>query len=158
MEKVSKYFKFPSYDIEDIKQEGRIIGLSKLQKYTEDRGDLENFLFVSISNGLRNLIKKHYYDYDRDNGGVNSSRKKINWAIGNLDSLHYSEDFDFMAGQEIVDKTIRYLHPEYRKDFKRMLEGHSVKTIRKARIIQEVRRIYFLLLLDQERVLKDEDR
>lgn len=151
------YFKFPGWDRDDVMQEARIIGLAMLPKYTEDRGDLENFLYVTISNRLRNLVKKHYYDYDRDNGGVNSAKKLINRPASDLDDYHYQEMFNNMAGDEIVDKVTMYIHPEYRKDFKRILEGRSVKTVRRARIIGEAKRIYFLLMTDQESELRDED-
>lgn len=156
-QKVGGYFKFPGYDKDDVMQEARIIGMAMLPKYTEDRGDLENFLYVAISNRLRNLVKKHYYDYDRDNGGVNSAKKLINRPATDLDEYHAQNTFNQMAGDEIVDKVTIYLHPEYRKDFKRILEGHSVKTVRRAKIIEEAKRIYFLLMTDQERVLRGDE-
>jgi len=49
-------FKFGYYDIDDIKQEGRILAFEALEKYDKSR-PLKNFLYVHLRNRLGNLIR-----------------------------------------------------------------------------------------------------
>lgn len=51
-------FRFGHYDIEDMKQEGRIAALEILHKYDDSRGPLENFLYVHVRNSYMNLRRK----------------------------------------------------------------------------------------------------
>lgn len=56
-------FKFGYYDVEDIKQEGRIEGIKALDKYDENL-PLPNFLYSHIRNRLTNLIRDKYHRND----------------------------------------------------------------------------------------------
>lgn len=57
--KLSYSFRFGYFDVEDIKQEGRIEALKALERY-EPPGPLENFLYIHVRNQLINLKKKKY--------------------------------------------------------------------------------------------------
>lgn len=56
-------FTFGYYDLDDIKQEGRIEGIKALERYDEDL-PLANFLCVHIRNRLINIIRNKYHRND----------------------------------------------------------------------------------------------
>lgn|SRR3990167_5419685 len=56
-------FKFGYYDIDDIKQEGRIFAIKALEKYNEEL-PLGNFLYIHVRNRLINLIRDKFHRND----------------------------------------------------------------------------------------------
>lgn len=58
--KLSHQFTFGYYDLDDIRQEGRIFALSALAKYDGEHS-LKNFLYVHVRNRLINFVRDNYY-------------------------------------------------------------------------------------------------
>lgn len=61
--KLAGKYSFGYYDIEDIKQEGRILGMACLEDYDNKR-PLSNFIFCHIRNRLTNLIRDKFHRND----------------------------------------------------------------------------------------------
>lgn len=157
-QKISKYYNFPGYDYEDLVQEAVLIGLSVLPKFDETRGTVDSFLFISMSNGLRNLRKAKFYDYDRDNdNSVSNSKKRIIGAKGSLENLFYMQEFEDIDIEEIIEKIEHYLPAAYRKDYAKIREGIPVKTMRRNAILKEVKHIYTAIISDREETLTNEN-
>ena len=58
---ISRRYTFGFYDREDIEQECFIIGMEVLDKYDEESGSLENFLYTCLNNSMKNFLRKNYY-------------------------------------------------------------------------------------------------
>jgi len=146
--KISEYFSFPGFDKDDIKQEGRLIGASVFNKFDPRKGRLEDFLFMSIRNGLLNLKTKHYHN-PKIKTEYGESRKAIVGFQGMPDELCYSHPFDDIEIQEIVDLIDRYIHPHMKKDYTKLKDGAYIGTVRRNKIVTEIQRIYKLILEDR---------
>lgn len=134
-------------------QECRIIGLALLPFFDPARGDLESFLYISINNRLRNLIKQIYYDYDKDTeNSVNNNKRKIRSAkyVEGAELSYIQREFDYIDSSDIMDKMDKYIAAPYRKDYKRIIDGRSVKTSRKRKILDHVRNIYLMIIENRE--------
>jgi len=154
--KIAKINTFPGYDEDDIKQEGRIIAMAVLDKYTEDRGTLENYLYISVIRRLRNLKSAKYYN-KRMEGGINEVKRKIvSPELAGPDTKSYEHDFDAVDIQEIKDLMLKYLPTPMRKDYYKILEGVYVKYNRKEIVMAEVQRIYDLIMSDRVEELERE--
>lgn len=90
---LAPYFTFSCYDIDDIKQEGRIFALEALSKFNKDRGELYSFLLVHVRNRLINLKRNKLYKltppcqtckYRGDNGDCNLHNSMDECKILNL--------------------------------------------------------------------------
>lgn len=143
----------PGNDKDDLMQECRIIGLALLPFYDPARGDLESFLYVALSNRLRNLIKQLYYDYDKNTeNSVNHHKKRVRGAsyVEGAEAAYIQREFDYVDSSDIMEKMDRYVAANYRKDYKRIIDGRSVKTSRKRKILDHVRNIYLMIVENRE--------
>ncbi len=60
LDKLVKQFTFGYYDVDDIRQEGLLIGIAALEKY-DDHYSLKNFLHMHIRRRLINFVRDNYY-------------------------------------------------------------------------------------------------
>jgi hypothetical protein len=146
--RISEYFRFPGFDKEDIRQEARLIGASVFSKFDDTKGRLEDFLFMSIKNGLLNLKTKHYHNPKIKSEYGESKKAIVGFKPISEDSA-YVHPFDDVEIQEIVELVDRYVHPHLKKDYTKMKEGSYIGTVRRNKILSEVQRIYKLVLEDR---------
>lgn len=146
--RLAEYFKFPGFDKDDIKQEGRLIGASVFWKFDQSKGKLEDFLFVAIRNGLMNLKTEHYHN-PRTKSDYGESRKAIVGFKSAASEPEYSHPFNDLEVEEISELIDRYIHPHFKKDYTKIKEGSYIGTVRRNKILLEVKRIYKLIMEDR---------
>lgn len=146
--RLADYYKFPGYDKDDIKQEGRLIGASVFAKFDAGKGRLEDFLFIAIKRGLLNLKVKHYHN-PKTQSEYGESRKSIIGFKSSNDDSEYSHPFDDVEIQEISELVDRYIHPHFKKDYTKIKDGSYIGTVRRNKILLEVQRIYKLIMEDR---------
>jgi DNA-directed RNA polymerase specialized sigma24 family protein len=154
-------FAFGYYDVDDIKQEGRIYALEVLPRYKPGR-ELKNFLFTHIRNRLINLKRDKLsrpnpctkcpncdfpdkMECPRYNIWKTRNTAKKNLAEPYLDNVdiaienrNNTEKFHRAELLNIIDE---HLPVNMRRDFLRILEGCSVTQFRKNKLIIEIKSI-----------------
>ena len=129
MERIKKKYSFAYYDGEDIAQEAYIIGLQVMQKYDKSKGDIVNFLSVSVGNRIKNLMR-NVLAKETDTISINDISEDFN-TIGDKNTT--VDEFWLMIDEN--------LHPSYRKDYLKIKQGLSVPKLRKKKIIEEIKKI-----------------
>lgn len=160
---IADKYTFGIYEKEDIKQEGFIIGLDRLKYFTNNKGELENFLRVSIISRLKNFKRDNYINIDRpcskcDIFNINCEKckkrrqnqtNKLN-LLNPIDIHSVVEEkktsyegclLDSLEMIELVDKINKELPVEFREDYLRLKEGLSVPKARRERIEQLITEI-----------------
>jgi hypothetical protein len=156
----AKKFKFSYHEIDDIEQEGFMIGMEALERYDTSR-PLENFLAVHIKNRLKNFKRDNFFRYDeelennitsfKDLKKVqrNNVRKFLLFPIDidcvkqdrerNMStSNRFVDDVELKELMTIVDK---HLSVDFRKDYLKMRDGVYVSKIRRDEVCGEIRGI-----------------
>lgn len=146
-------YTFGYYDVEDIAQEGRLIGLEGLEKYKPENGPLENFLSVCIRNGLYNFKRDNFYrpDQPKNKKNIEKWEKKIQAKISilepaNLDGLdeHFpllTNYLDHLAYEELIVKINEKLPSNLRTDFLRMLANVQISQTRRQKVQEQILKI-----------------
>jgi DNA-directed RNA polymerase specialized sigma subunit len=156
----AKKFKFSYHEIDDIKQEGFMIGMEALERYDTSR-PLENFLAVHIKNRLKNFKRDNFFRYDEELEKTASSNKDLKRVQRNnvrkfllfpidIDSVrqegegNMSTSDKFIADVELKElMTIidRKLSVSYRKDYLKMRDGVYVSKTRREEVCEEIQKI-----------------
>ena len=63
VDKIAHRYVFTSFECEDIRQEAFLIAYTGLAHYDNSRS-LENFLYIHLSNRLKNFKRDNYYRYE----------------------------------------------------------------------------------------------
>ncbi len=167
---LAPHFTFGYYDVDDIKQEGRIFALEVLSKCQPGR-DIKNFLFTHIKNRLINLKRDKfirpnpctrclYYQSDNLHGcsqhdNITNCPKYNKWIRKNnikknliethLDLVEQATDYRKSAEQlhdtELLKIVDTHLPLQYRDDFLRLIEGCSVTQFRRDKLMTEIANI-----------------
>ena len=145
--KVAKFYLFAGYTEEDLQQEAFLRAIEILPKYNEEKGDLRDFLYVSLSNYLNNFRKKNCYNAIRDSDdSVNRSKKLIHYAKPiQTDQTYEHKDFEIIDDEDMMESIQEYIPVNMRKDYERIKEGLHVHSLRRAVIMNKVNLIHFLL-------------
>ena len=152
IDRIAPKYVFPSYDIDDLRQESYLILAEALPRYDGVR-PLENFLSKHLSNRLKDLVRNKY---SRSEKSVESKRhSELNDAKRRLmdlrsygeDDLSYEVDIvESMDKEEVREILLEGLSPSQRNDYFRLANGVSVPTGRKSSLIKRCREI-----LDEDR-------
>lgn len=142
-----KLFKFPGFDEDDLMQEAAIIGLAALKDFKQENGSVEQFLYISIKNGLYNLKQKHFYDRNINSPYMDRKKKVVGFVKSSID-YSYDHPFEDIEIEEIENLINRYLHPHMKEDYNKLKEGVYVSTKRRKDILFRVKQIYDLLMED----------
>lgn len=145
---LSNYYTFPGFDKKDIEQEANLIGLSIVHKFKEGKGTLENFLFVAIRNRLLSLRAKHYDDPKIDSK-YGEDKKNIVGFTSESSEEAYLHPFYNQEIEEIAELVSRYIHPRHKRDYAKIKEGIYIGTKKRKQILEEVNRIYTLIMEDR---------
>ncbi|MCW4042007.1 MAG: sigma-70 family RNA polymerase sigma factor [Candidatus Bathyarchaeota archaeon] len=98
VKKIAHKYTFTSYEIEDIEQEAFLIAVRALEDYDNSRS-LENFLYVHLSNRLKNFKRDNYYRYE-----VGDAQKIQNTKKNILEPIDIHELFHVAAGSSIFEE------------------------------------------------------
>jgi len=63
IDKIAHKYVFTSFECDDIRQEAFLIAYDGLKSYDKGRS-LENFLYIHLSNRLKNFKRDNYYRYE----------------------------------------------------------------------------------------------
>ncbi len=164
---LSQSFIFGYYDIDDIKQEGRVLGMECLAKYDPKR-PLANFVYTHIRNRLINLRRNKFRRNDppckachegspcgaegtlceryaswlgRNNARVALMRPMKLERLGEERERRRDDTVAHAALQEALTKLDAGLSPELRADWLRMKDGARVPKARRLLVEAEVRGI-----------------
>lgn len=148
--KLSHKYTFGHYDAVDIEQEAIIIGLKSIKKYNESL-PLENFLYVSIRNGLINFRRDNYHRKACTCGEckpcIRREQKKNILEPVSIDLINdvnethtyvASEQYDIQDIQNLIDEN---LPAEYREDYLKMISGVKISSSVKKKIISIIEEI-----------------
>lgn len=153
---VSPSFSFGYFDVDDIKQEAWVMAWEALPNFKPDSGSLSNFLHTHIKNRLINLQRNKLRRVDKPKGDdfeykiqkwKRRNELKQNLAqptsIEELDSD--SDDFlivkNHTCSSETIDLIQKHLDISMRGDLLRILEGSTVPTKRRNKLIKEIKEI-----------------
>ena len=160
VDRYAKKFKFSYHEIEDIKQEGFMIGMEALDRYDPSR-PLENFLAVHIKNRLKNFKRDNFFrvddnleknaESDRDIKKLrrNNVRKFLLYPI-DIDSVQQDREKNMSTPDNFVDdveiKELMViidvnLDVSYRKDYLKIRDGVYVPKTRREEVYNEVKTI-----------------
>lgn len=129
MDRVRKKYSYRLIDGDDIAQEAYFIGLKVMEKYKPEQGKILNFLSVAVGNRIKNLIR------DTTNKEIDTcSLDNIQDEYETIGDVHTTPN-EFW---EVIDEE---LPVQYRRDYLKMRNGIAVSKPRKAKIIEEIRKI-----------------
>lgn len=116
------------HDIDDLRQEAYFVGLKANEKYTEDKGPLENFLASCISNHFINMVK-----HSKRREGILNSESLSYMSTDRLEELTpvICDEDNFIDEFDSLHAAARSLHSEMRKDFLKVLGGVKVSKKRR---------------------------
>ena len=156
----AKKFKFSYHEIDDIKQEGFMIGMEALERYDASR-PLENFLAVHIKNRLKNFKRDNFFRYDEELEKNASSTKDLKKVQRNnvrkfliypidIDSVRQDGEKNMSTSDKFIDDVElkelmvlidKNLQVTYRKDYLKMRDGVYVSKIRREEVCGEIQKI-----------------
>jgi len=163
--RLSTIFRFGYYSADDIFQEAWIIAIEGLNRYSVQKGPLENFLWIHVRNRLCNFKRNKYERlekpckrciYDCEESPLceiynkwlkrRDSKKNLVDMIDlncvddkyekNMKIVNEYGDIDHLS--EIIDK---FLPPQYRRDYLQMIGGIYVPKKRRIEIQNIIREI-----------------
>jgi DNA-directed RNA polymerase specialized sigma24 family protein len=160
---VSRYA-FGIYDRDDIKSEGFLLAVEKLNGYNPKEGPLENYLRSVLPNALKNFRRNRSYraglhcvrhkEFTKDCDGCEARQDRQNTKknllspidIDSVDvdgqsSLMCAADLNGLELKEMMTRINKDLPVNMRKDYLKMKEGLYVPRTRRVMIEDEIRRI-----------------
>ena len=160
VDRYAKKFQFSYHEIDDIKQEGFMIGMEALGRYDPSR-PLENFLAVHIKNRLKNFRRDNFFKPDETlSKNVNSDKDMKKLQRNNvrmfllypidIDSVKQDGESNMSSPDEFInDIQIRELmriidinlEVSYRKDYLKIKDGIYVSKVRREEIYNEIKTI-----------------
>lgn len=131
--RVANKFRIPGYEPDDIQQECFLMALDALERYDEEQ-PLENFLSIHLRNRVINFRRDFYL------------RKRAVLDCDNIDFLkedisEQSSSIEELESQELYDKIDAELPSELREDYLRLLDGVSIPTKRKRKLLEALAEI-----------------
>ena len=158
--KIAHKYTFYGYEIDDIKQEGFMIGMEALERYDTSR-PLENFLAVHIKNRLKNFKRDNFFRYDEELEKNASSTKDLKKVQRNnvrkfliypidIDSVRQDGEKNMSTSDKFIDDVElkelmvlidKNLHVSYRKDYLKMRDGVYVSKVRREEVCGEIQKI-----------------
>lgn len=127
--KIRKKYSKCEIDIDDLTQETFFLAAEVCKKYKRETGPLVNFLFISVDNRVKNLLRKYR----------NHNTSAISMTDANEEFL-YIIDYDARC-DEIWALIDDQLPAVYREDYLRIKQGISVPRIRREKIISIIKGI-----------------
>lgn len=140
--RISPKYKFGYYELDDIKQEAYIMALEAMEKYDGLR-PLENFISKHLSNRLKTLKRDKYFRLNLINPKLNEDKRMLMDLSSQYKDVHYyEENFEqILSSQDLVDKVLRELPPDLRRDFHRLAQGADLQYYRKKAVYVAVKGI-----------------
>jgi len=148
--RLSPPFVFPSFTLEDIKQEAWIAAIDGLERYDGQR-PLENFMAVHIRNRLKNVKRKYYFRLEKPKNSEMveewKERNEIKKRLMNpqdidvVDEEHLhdkNELLDEISYREFIASIKEALHPLFRSDFDRVCAGVMISEERRTALQEEL--------------------
>lgn len=136
---------FAGYDVEDIKQEAFIIGITGLKKYDSSR-PLENFMYTHINNRLKTFKRDNYYRLDYGTSAQKIQDRKRNLlepvSIDAIYALYVSDQtITNVYINELLDMIDQKLPAHLRRDYLKLKSNSPLPKGRKAQITQVIEEI-----------------
>jgi len=144
IDKIAHKYVFTSFECEDIRQEAFLIAHAGLKDYDSGRS-LENFLYIHLSNRLKNFKRDNYYRYEvGDAQKMQNAKKSILEPIDIYDLFHIAtgssivEDAHVIEVLEIIDKK---LPANMRSDYLKLKNKGKLTKSRKNKIMKKLEEI-----------------
>lgn len=142
--KIAHKYTFTSYETEDIEQEAFLIALGALKDFDTSRS-LDNFLYIHLSNRLKNFKRDNYYRYEVGAAHkIQETKKNILepidihelFHIATLDNI--SDDAHLSELMSIIDI---HLPANMRSDYLKMKNRGKITKARKNKVIKKIQEI-----------------
>jgi DNA-directed RNA polymerase specialized sigma24 family protein len=146
-------FRFGYFEAEDIRQEAFLIAYTGLAHYDKSRS-LENFLYIHLSNRLKNFKRDNYYRYE-----VGDAQRMQNTKKSILEPIDIHELFHIATGSDIEDEAhISEIHDlideklpaNMRSDYLKLKNKGKLTKSRKNKIIKKLQEIIDGEIQDEE--------
>jgi RNA polymerase sigma factor (sigma-70 family) len=144
VKKIAHKYTFTSYETEDIEQEAFLIAIKSLKDYDASRS-LDNFLYVHLSNRLKNFKRDNYYRYEVGPAQrIQDSKKALLEPIDINELFHVatkdttSQSAYIVELQAIVDE---HLPANMRGDYLKIKNKGKIAKSRKANVIKKIQEI-----------------
>jgi len=142
--KIAHLYTFSIVDTEDISQQGFLIAYYGLKDYDGTRS-LENFLYIHLSNRLKNFKRDNYYRYE-----VGAAQKIQETKKNILEPIDISELYYIATGDTISDEAElaefiaiidERLPANMRSDYLKMKNKGKITKARKNKVIRKIQEI-----------------
>lgn len=144
VKKIAHKYTFTSYEAEDIEQEAFLIAVRALEDYDDSRS-LENFLYVHLSNRLKNFKRDNYYRYE-----VGDAQKIQNTKKNILEPIDIDELFHVAEGSSVIEEAYtaemlaiidEFLPANMRADYLKLKNKGKLTKANRSRIIKKIQEI-----------------
>jgi DNA-directed RNA polymerase specialized sigma24 family protein len=144
IDKIAHKYVFTSFECDDIRQEAFIIAYDGLKSYDNERS-LENFLYIHLSNRLKNFKRDNYYRYE-----VGDAQKMQDTKKSILEPIDIHELFHIATGSDIEDEAhLTEIHEiideklpaNMRSDYLKLKNKGKLTKSRKVKIIKKLQEI-----------------
>jgi hypothetical protein len=144
VDKIAHKYVFTSFECEDIRQEAFLIAHKGLDDYDNSR-PLENFLYIHLSNRLKNFKRDNYYRYE-----VGDAQKMQDIKKSILEPIDIHELYHIATGSTIVDDAhLSEIHElideklpaNMRSDYLKLKNKGKLTKSRKIKIIKRLQEI-----------------
>lgn len=144
IDKIAHKYVFTSFECDDIRQEAFLIAYDGLKSYDNERS-LENFLYIHLSNRLKNFKRDNYYRYE-----VGDAQKMQNTKKSILEPIDIHELFHIATGSDIEDEAhLTEIHEmideklpaNMRSDYLKLKNKGKLTKSRKIKIIKKLQEI-----------------
>lgn len=137
-------YTFDCHSVEDIEQEAVMMGIEAMARYDSAR-PLENFLYIHISNRLKNFKRDNYFrpNSEGEPEKVQQNKKSILDASSLTEgSAYFDNNIDSaLDDRAIIEKIERELPIFYRKDYLKLCAGVRISASRKEDVYEAIRKI-----------------
>ena len=149
-------FVFGYFTLEDIKQEAFIIAMDGLERYDGRKNSrkvkcreerLMRFLSVHMRNRLHNLVRKHYFRFEKpkDESLMGDWERQAEfkknlmnpWDVDDVPDYQLGDGTDFEREydeKDFIEHIERKMGDDIRNDFRRLISGVFISESRKAAV------------------------
>lgn len=152
---LASQFTFGYFDLDDIKQEGRVIAIKALIKFNPNKGaTLKTFLYTEVWNKLYNLRRNKFFrpqpkDIDEKTLEVwlrRNTAKRSLMESSNIEECEYSSHkqtnfIDDIQNEELLKIIDNYLPIEYRSDYLKLISNSKLPKHRRSKIVRLIKEI-----------------
>lgn len=144
VKKIAHKYTFTSYDSEDIEQEAFLIAVRALKDYDSSRS-LDNFLYIHLSNRLKNFKRDNYYRYE-----VGAAQKIQDSKKGLLEAIDINELFHIATKDitpnnayisELISIVDDLLPANMRADYLKIKNKGKIPKSRKSSVVKKIQEI-----------------